>query len=102
VTLDLVITPQAQADIDEYAALLDDRNPEAGTRFLHELSHVLDRLVTFPAFGQASPTPNHPELRRAVLPNFPLSVFYQPTATTIIVARVIHHARDLPPLLDEL
>ncbi len=100
-TLELVITPQAQADIDEYAAHLDDRNPEAGTRFLHELNHIFDRLITFPAFGQPSSTANHPELRRAVLPTFPISVFYQPTTTAIIVARVIHHARNLPPLLDD-
>ena len=99
-SLDLLVQPQAQLDIDEHAAYLDDRTPDAGDRFLAELQHVFDRLVTFPGFGQPFPTRRYPDLRRVVLPSFPVSVFYRAAANAIIVGRVLHHSRDLPPLLE--
>ena len=103
-TLDLIIKPQAQQDVTEHAAYLDDNAPDAGDRFLGELEHVFDRLTTFPAFGQLWPSPNraHRDIRRAVLPSLPFSVFYRPTKRTIEVIRVLHHAQDVPPLLDEV
>ena len=56
------------------------------------------------AFGQPWPSPNpaHRDLRRAVLPTLPFSVFYRPTKRAIEVVRVLHHAQDIPPLLDEM
>jgi len=36
-----------------------------------------------------------------VLPTFPLSVFYESSATTIDVYHVLHHARDVLKALDE-
>lgn len=101
-TLDLIIHEKARHDVNEQSAWLDDHTPDAGDRFHDELAHVFDRLVTFPAFGQPCPTKTYPDLRRAILPTFPLSVFYRPTATAIEVFRVLHHARDLANLLDDL
>ncbi len=31
----------------------------------------------------------------------PDSIFYKPTEKTIQVVRVLHHSRDLPPLLED-
>ena len=101
-TRPLTVTQRAQADIDEHAAYLDDRSPSAGERFLAELAQVFDRLVTFPAIGQRCPTNHHPRLRRAVLPTFPVSVFYRSSTVAVEVLRVLHHARDISPLLDEI
>jgi plasmid stabilization system protein ParE len=97
VTLRLTVKPQAQADIDEQTTYFDDL--ATSERFLAELAHVLNRLVAFPELGQATPTPSHPDLRRVVLPTFPLSVFYRPTGDEIEVLRVLQRvgrrARDL-------
>jgi plasmid stabilization system protein ParE len=41
-------------------------------------------------------------LRRLPLKRFPLSVFYRPTRTAIEIIRVLHHARDIPPLLEDI
>lgn len=101
-TVALSIKPQAQADIDERAASLNDEAFELAERFLAELHHVFDRLTAFPAFGPPFPTANHPDLRRVILPTLPLSVFYRPTRTGIEVLRVLHQAQDIPPLLDDL
>jgi toxin ParE1/3/4 len=100
----LVVSPRAQADVDEHAAYLDDRNPDAGWRFLVEIHDAFDRLPTFPHLGQAWPT-TRTELvgvRRLVLTTFPISLFYRATETVVEVLRVLHHARDIPPLLDDL
>ena len=100
----LVIHARATADVDELAAYLDDRGPDAGMRFLDELEHVFERLRTFPRIGRPWPSENPAisGLRRAVPPTFPVSVFYLPTSTTITVVRVLHQARDTPPLLEDL
>lgn len=40
-------------------------------------------------------------LRRLPLKRFPLSVYYRSTRSAIEVIRVLHHARDIPPLLED-
>ncbi len=102
--LDLVIHETARRDVNEHTAYLDDREPAAAERFLAELEAVFDRLTTFPSFGQLWPTTNpaQADLRRAFLPTLPFSIFYRATTATIEVVRVLHHARDFPPLLDDL
>ena len=71
-------------------------------QFVGQLEAVLGRLCTFPEFGSVWPSQSHKGLRRAVLRDFPYSVFYRPTDTTIEVVRVLHHSRDTPPLLEDL
>jgi plasmid stabilization system protein ParE len=102
--LDLIIHETARHDVDGHTEYLDDQDPDMAERFHSELAHVFERLTTFPAFGQLWPSPNpaHRDLRRAVLPTLPFSVFYRPTRTTIEVVRVLHHAQDIPPLRDEM
>ena len=102
--LELIIHETARHDVDEHVEYLDDRDPNMAERFHSELAHVFERLTSFPAFGQLWPSPNpaHHDLRRAALPTLPFSVFYRPTRAIIEVVRVLHHAQDVPPLLDDL
>jgi plasmid stabilization system protein ParE len=102
--LELIIHETARHDVDEHVEYLDDRDPNMAERFHSELAHVFERLTSFPAFGQLWPSPNpaHHDLRRAVMPTLPFSVFYRSTRTTIEVIRVLHHAQNVPPLLDDL
>jgi plasmid stabilization system protein ParE len=37
-----------------------------------------------------------------VLRTFPVSIFYRASETTITIVRVLHQARDIPPLLKDL
>ncbi len=101
-SLDLIILPPAQVDIDAITAYLDDDQRNAGDRFLDDLSHVLDRITTFPQAGPLHPV-THPELsglRRIVLRSFPVSVFYRVRPAAIEIIRVLHQARDLKRLLE--
>jgi plasmid stabilization system protein ParE len=102
VSLELIIHEIARHDIDERTFDLDDNTPDVGDRFLAELNHVFDRLLRFPKQGPPFPTANHPTLRRIVLATLPLSVFYQPTRSAIEIFRVLHHAQDIPELLDKI
>src|SRR4051812_34295246 len=75
----LVISPRAQADVDEEAAYYQTTDSLAtATRFLDDLRHVFERLVEFPHLGTPWKTSNRQlvGLRRRLLPHFPYSVFY--------------------------
>lgn len=99
------VRPRAQADIDEQ---IDYLRAEAGRQralaFLDALQHLFERLETFPHLGPPWPTRQRRlvGLRRAVLPAFRVSIFYRPEDRWIDVVRVLHHARHLPPLLEDL
>src|SRR6266404_9056548 len=55
----LVISPRAQADVDEEAAYYQTTDSLAtATRFLDDLRHVFERLIGFPQLGTPWPTPN--------------------------------------------
>ena len=99
-TLDLIVHDEAREDLKDQYDFLEEHAPGNGDRFLEEVHHVFDRLVSFPGFGPPFPTPTWPNLRRALLPTFPLSVFYEPSVTAIDVYHVLHHAQDVLTILD--
>ena len=100
----LDIRPQARRDINKIAAALDDYAPDAGGRFLADVHAAFDRLTTFPGLGPPWPAndPAHANKRRLVLLKFPVSIFYRASKTTITIVRVLHQARDIPPLLKDV
>ena len=100
-TLDLIVHNEAREDLKDQYDFLEEHAPDSGDRFLGEVHHVFDRLVTFPGIGHPFPTPTWPNLRRVVLPTFPLSVFYEASATAIDVYRVLHHSQDVLTILDQ-
>ena len=103
-SLSLTIRPQARLDINQIAADLDDYDPATSARFLADVRAAFDRLTAFPALGPLWPAndPAHADKRRLVLRTFPVSIFYRTSRTTITIVRVLHQARDIPPLLDEI
>lgn len=83
----MISEPRVDLDVEAAFEWYEKEQPGLGLEFLADhflaaLQHVFDRLITFPAFGQPYPTPNHSDLRRVVLPKLPLSVFYRTIKTT--------------------
>jgi plasmid stabilization system protein ParE len=103
VSLSLDIRPQARRDVNQIAADLDDYAPAVSARFLADVRTAFDRLTTFPGLGPlwSANDPAHADKRRLVLRTFPVSVFYRADDTTVTIVRVLHQARDIPPLLED-
>jgi toxin ParE1/3/4 len=86
----------AEHDLDEIADYLADRNPSAAVREIEALLERFTRLANQPLLGQLRE--DLPRCPRAFCSGNYL-ILYRPTSTGIEVARVVHAARDLAPLL---
>ena len=97
--------PAAKRDLAEATAyLVEEGGSEVAHQFLDDVAHAFTRLRRFPNLGRPWPTRNPilAGLRRLPLQRFPLSVFYRPSRNSIEIIRVLHHARDIPPLLEDI
>ncbi|MBI1814057.1 MAG: type II toxin-antitoxin system RelE/ParE family toxin [Deltaproteobacteria bacterium] len=92
-------SPQAQLDILDAALFIAEGDPLASDRFVDALTTTFDRLATFPLIGRARPE-LAPGLRS--FPHRTYVIFYRPTPRGVHIVRVLHGARDLPPLLEDL
>jgi plasmid stabilization system protein ParE len=86
----LTFTRAAKMDIKDAAHWYKARSAELGNRFLAAVDEVTARLRTFP---ESSPGV-HPRIRRAIVPDFPYSLFYTHEAHRIKVIAVVHWRRD--------
>jgi len=97
--------PAAKRDLAEATAyLVAEGGSEVAHQFLDDVAYAFTRLRRFPSLGRPWPTsnPTLAGLRRLPLKRFLLSVFYRPTRSAIEIIRVLHHARDISPLLEDL
>ena len=92
-------SPQAQLDILDAALFIAEGDPLASDRFVDSLSKTFDRLATHPLLGQARPEFG-PDLRS--LAHLQHVIFYRPTRRGVHIVRVLHGARDIPPLFEDL
>jgi plasmid stabilization system protein ParE len=97
-TRELVIEPEAEAEIIESADWYEARNPEARTGFLNALDRTLDYILERPEQYQVV----YRETRRAVLDGYPFAVFYKVTDSQIIIVSCFHTSRDPKAWRDRL
>lgn len=103
-SLRIVQRTQARQDLLSLIAYIADRNPQAAGRVFAAYERTLTNLVASPDIGWRYPTDN-PEL--SGMRAFPIGrfrtylIFYQHTADTLDVIRVLHGRRDLARLLRE-
>lgn len=99
----IVRTPRANEDLFEHAAFIADDNPDAARRFLTAAEAALGRIADNPHIGRAETfdLPRLAGLRSWAVPGFrAVRVYYQVKADEVFVVRVLHGARDLPPLFE--
>ncbi len=98
--------PAAGRDLDEQATYLAaHRNLEAALQFYRAAEETFRLLATHPEIGRVAPcrTPLLGNVRMLALKDFPKQlVFYRPLAGGIEILRILHGARDLESLLDEI
>jgi len=91
------ISGAARADLDEIWFVIAQDDPLAADRFVHRLISRFPLLASTPYMGPARKE-LAPELR-----SFPVRkyiIFYRPIEGGVEIVRVLHGARDLPPLLE--
>lgn len=89
-TLEILISREAQADLAEAIAGFGEISAALTSRFELELERIYTNLLDYP---QMYPVV-YKNFRRALLRRFPYSVFYIDEKSFILVVGVVHQARD--------
>jgi toxin ParE1/3/4 len=93
----VIVTPQAEHDLDEIGAYIARDNRKAAVRILTVIRTRLRRLRKFPRAGQALGLLDHPDLRRIVFGNY--LIVHALSRDAVIIVRILHGARDLETAL---
>jgi toxin ParE1/3/4 len=104
-TSGLRILPAADADVDELATHIASTNLEQGLRFCDAVQStyalILDGPERWGRYGFGSP--RLAELRKRSVLGFPNHlVFYRIDADMVEIVRVLHGARDIPAVLEDM
>lgn len=94
--MQLIVRPEAEADIGDAYAWYESQRSGLGQRFLAELSRCMDEIQRAPKRYQAV----RAEARRALLHRFPYGIFFVSAESQVSVLAVLHMARD-PALWQE-
>jgi plasmid stabilization system protein ParE len=89
-SLPLIITPEAEADIAEAKAWYEGQRPGLGDEFLLCVEEALDRIRMIPRGGREVA----PGVRRVVVRRFPYGIFYRVDPDQMAVLAVYHGRRD--------
>jgi toxin ParE1/3/4 len=89
------ISPAARGDLDEIWSYIAQDNLDAADKFIHAVVARFHQLAAIPEIGRRR------EELSARMRSFPVGryvIFYRPMEGGVEIARVLHGARDLPPL----
>ena len=84
-----VFHPAASRELVEIAVYYDRELPGLGSDFLNELDRVLSLLAENPQLGAVF----EPPFRRALMQQFPFSVYYAVESNRIKVMAIAHQSR---------
>lgn len=85
-----VLTPEAEADLDEAFAWYEEQVLGLGSDFVAAVEDQLERIAANPLQYQEA----HQGIRRAILKRFPYAIFYLQEEGRVVVLAVEHQARD--------
>lgn len=91
------VSPAARADLDDIWFYIAQDNLDAADKFIRAVVSRFPKLAAMPQLGRRREE-LAPRLR-----SFPVSryvIFYRPMENGIEIVRVLHGARDFPPLFD--
>ena len=97
--------PQVIRDLIDVATYIALENLDASDSFLRAAEETFKQLAQIPGIGKKCQFTNTQlvDLRQQAIKGFrKYLVFYRPTASGIEIVRVIHGARDLAAIFDEL
>jgi len=91
------VSDAARADLDDIWLYIAQDKPEAADRFIRAILSRFPTLASMPHVGRQREE-LAPGLRSFPVGNY--IIFYRPLEHGIEVVRLLHGARDLPPLLE--
>jgi toxin ParE1/3/4 len=87
----------AVADLDEIWSYIARDSPDAAEKFTEALISRFSRLAAMPGIGRTREELSH-GLRSFSVGRY--IIFYRPGESGVEIVRVLHGARDLPPLFE--
>ena len=91
------VSDAARADLEEIWIFIARDNPDAADRYVRAVVSTFPKLASMPYLGRQ---------RKELLPavrSFPVGnyvIFYRPIDDGVEIVRILHGARDLPPLFE--
>ena len=91
------VSEAAREDLDAIWLYIAQDDPDAADRFIQTLVSRFPMLASMPGMGRLREELS-PSLRSFPVGNY--VIFYRPMEGGVEIARVLHGARDLPPLFE--
>lgn len=95
-----VLTPAARADLTEISDYISRDSPDAARRVRQELRSAMKKLAEMPQMGHYRPDLADEPLR--FWPVYSYLIIYRAEVQPLQVVRVLHGARDVRRLLEEI
>jgi toxin ParE1/3/4 len=91
--------------LKDYALIvrtIAESGPLAADRFCDAVEHALKLLASHPLIGVRAGFRHAPSVRNWIVRPYPnYLLFYDPRPERVLVIRLLHAARNLPPLIPE-
>ena len=97
VSLRVVVTARARAEIDDASAWWSANRPAASYSIHDELDRVLDLLVVLPSIGAAARSQLLPGVRRIEMPRIGYFLYYRIAGERLEVLALWHAKRGRDP-----
>lgn len=91
------VSDAARSDLDEIWFYIAQDDPDIADRFIRLIVSRFPELASIPEMGWSREDLS-PNLRSFPVKNH--TIFYRPMESGVEIVRVIHGARDLPPLFE--
>ncbi len=89
-TVELIIAPEAQHDIDEAYSWYEDHRYGLGEEFLSCVDATVQKICRDPELYAKI----HNEYRRALVRRFPYAVFYEYTGGKVFIYSIFHTSQN--------
>ena len=97
-----VLTPQARNDLAESTRWIAKDNPLAARGLRTAIQKMAKMLGEHPHAGRERPDIAPPPIRFIALPSYPHIIIYDAAMKPPMILRVMHGARDLSELLEDM
>ena len=97
-----ILSPRADGEAEAAASWIKQENPATADEFLDAVTAAAERIGEHPNIGISRPDLAPAPFRILFLTGFSYVLVYDAERRPPLIARIVHAARDLPELLQDL